>query len=96
MKRFSLSSTLVVILTTALLSIPGAGRYTGLPSLISIVQADISLAQAVDLVKQKSEGRILSSRKLNAAGGKIYLIKVLLPSGQVTTYRVSAVDGSIQ
>lgn len=89
-------SSLLLLFAASLLSLPDIGRLGPLSHLVESAYADISLAQAVELVKEKTGGRVLSSRELNAAAGKVFLVKVLLPSGQVTTYRVSAADGSIQ
>lgn len=61
---------------------------------IQLAAAEISISQAVDIVRQKTGGHILSAKRVNAAE-PIYVIKVLLPSGQVKSYRVSAKSGKI-
>lgn len=88
-------TSLSLIVALSVFSTPYAGQHVWLPVLIQAAQADVSLAQAVKRVKQKTGGRVLSARELNTSGGKTYLIKVLLPSGQVKTFRVRAVDGSM-
>jgi len=52
----------------------------------------VSLAQAVEKVRRKTGGRILSATKKN--NGSTYVIKVLMPDGQVRTFRVDAATGT--
>jgi len=59
-----------------------------------VAQAEITLSEAINIVRQQTGGHILSAKKVNTAE-PIYLIKVLLPSGQVKSYRVSASTGKI-
>jgi len=61
---------------------------------ILVAEADISMSQAVDIVRQETGGHILSAKLVNSAD-PVYVIKVLLPSGQVKSYRVSAKTGKI-
>lgn len=56
---------------------------------------EITLDQAVNMIRQQTRGRILSARKHNAAE-PIYIIKVLLPTGQIKVFRVSAETGEIR
>lgn len=49
-----------------------------------------SLESAVQSIKQKTGGRILSTKTTNKNGLRTYKIKVLLPSGKVQTFKVSA------
>lgn len=49
-----------------------------------------SLDSAVQTIKKKTGGRILSAKTVDKNGHRIYKIKVLLPSGKVQTFRVSA------
>jgi len=87
---------LILFLVVSPFSMSATNFQASLPFLIRTAHADISLAQAVDLVKRESGGRVLSSKQVNTAKGQLYLIKVLLPTGQVRTYRVSVADGSLQ
>ena len=48
------------------------------------------LDSAVETIKQKTEGRILSTKTVIINGSRVYKIKVLLPSGKVKTFSVSA------
>ena len=41
-------------------------------------------------IKKKTGGRILSAKTVKKNGQRIYKIKVLLPSGKVQTFRVTA------
>ena len=63
-------------------------------SSLLLAEADISMSQAVDIVRQETGGHILSAKKVNSAD-PVYVIKVLLPSGQVKSYRVSVKTGKI-
>ncbi|MGW8246909.1 MAG: PepSY domain-containing protein [Acidiferrobacterales bacterium] len=76
-----------------LLSIPMLAQPAAAAS-FQLAAAEISISQAVDIVRQKTGGHILSAKRVNAAE-PIYVIKVLLPSGQVKSYRVSVKTGKI-
>lgn len=52
--------------------------------------ADQSLNAAVQSIKQRTGGRILSTRTVTKNGQRVYKIKVLLPSGRVQTFTVNA------
>ena len=49
-----------------------------------------NLDSAVQSIKQKTGGRILSAKTTTKNGQRIHKIKVLLPSGKVQTFKVSA------
>jgi len=49
-----------------------------------------SLDSAVNSVKQKTGGRILSAKTSQKNGRRVYKIKVLLPSGKVQTFTINA------
>lgn len=49
-----------------------------------------SLSEAAESVKQRTGGRILSTKTTQSGGQRVYKIKVLLPSGKVQTFTVSA------
>jgi hypothetical protein len=63
-------------------------------SSILLAEAEISISQAVDIVRQATGGHILSAKRVNSAD-PVYVVKVLLPSGQVKSYRVSVKTGKI-
>ncbi len=48
------------------------------------------LNRAVKSIKKKTGGRILSAKTVTKNGQQIYKIKVLLPSGKVQTFRITA------
>jgi uncharacterized membrane protein YkoI len=56
---------------------------------------EITLDQAVNKVRRETGGHILSARRHNGAE-PIYIIKVLLRSGQVKVFRVNAQTGEIR
>ena len=64
----------------------------------SIVFSEIQLAQVQDKslnstvrsIKQRTGGRILSTKTINKNGQTFYKIKVLLPSARVQTFTVKA------
>ena len=49
-----------------------------------------NLNSAVKSIKKKTGGRILSAKTVKKNGQQIYKIKVLLPSGKVQTFSVTA------
>ena len=60
-------------------------------SKIQIAQAgDKNLKSAVKSIKQRTGGRILSTKTVNKKGQIVYKIKVLLPSGRVKTFIIKA------
>lgn len=60
-------------------------------SKIQLAQAENqNLSSAVQSIKQRTGGRILSTKTVNKKGQPFYKIKVLLPSGRVQTFTVKA------
>lgn len=49
-----------------------------------------SLNSAIKSIKQKTGGRILTTKTISKNGQRIYKIKVLLPSGKVKIFKVAA------
>lgn len=49
-----------------------------------------SLSKAAQSIKQQTGGTILSTKTVNKNGQRVHKIKVLLPSGKVQTFTVSA------
>ena len=60
------------------------------PATMLLAEAGTSLKQAIRSLKQKTGGRILSARTVSEKGKRIHKIKVLLPSGKVRVFKVSA------
>jgi len=67
---------ITLFLSTTLLSLP---TYAGQ-----------SLSEAAESVKQRTGGRILSTKTSQSGGQRVYKIKVLLPSGKVQTFTIDA------
>lgn len=88
--------TLPIALTFALI-------LTGLPAAsaspaampILLARSGITLDQAVSKVRAKTGGRILSAKKVDNAQ-VVYVIKVLMTTGQVKVFRVNAETGKIR
>ena len=60
-------------------------------SKIQLAQAqNKNLSSTVRSIKQRTGGRILSTKTINKNGQTFYKIKVLLPSGRVQTFTVKA------
>jgi uncharacterized membrane protein YkoI len=53
-------------------------------------QPGLTLDQAVRKVQRETGGRILAADAVLSAGGPVYRIKVLLPSGRVKVIQVDA------
>jgi len=91
---FNLRKSVLVFLAIACLApAPLLAQPANATSLL-IAEADISISQAIDIVRQATGGHVLSAKKVNSAE-PVYVIKVLLPSGQVKSYRVSVKTGKI-
>lgn len=87
--KYSLLSALFFIVTTFISPLSHAAA---LPShgTILLAESGQSLDNAVQSVKQKTGGRILSTKTVNQNGKRVHKIKVLLPSGKVQVFRVTA------
>jgi len=59
-------------------------------SYIQLANNDEGLENAVQAIKKKTEGRILSAKTVDKEDSRIYKIKVLLPSGKIKTFHVPA------
>ena len=57
---------------------------------IQLAQNNQSLDTAVQSIKQKTGGRILSAKTVTKNGQRVHKIKVLLPSGKVQVFKVTA------
>jgi len=94
------SSALVVVPLSIVCSIlilstsPSPANAAGFDRVI-YAQNEITLDQAVNMIRQQTGGRILSARRHNAAE-PVYIIKVLLTTGQIKVYRVSVETGEIK
>ena len=73
-------------------------KYTFLPIALFLAitlvsspsYAGQSLNDAAQSVKERTGGRILSTKTVQSNGQRVYKIKVLLPSGKVQTFTVNA------
>lgn len=59
-------------------------------SYIQLAQNDQGLNSAAQSIKEKTGGRILSTKTVTKKGQRIHKIKVLLPSGKVRVFSVNA------
>lgn len=57
---------------------------------IQLAQNNQSLDTAVQSIKQKTGGRILSAKTVTINGQRVHKIKVLLPSGKVQVFKITA------
>ena len=57
---------------------------------IQLAQNNQSLDTAVQSIKQKTGGRILSAKTVTKNGQRVHKIKVLLPSGKVQVFKITA------
>jgi len=90
LKKFTLTTLSCIFLA----SMPFTPTLAA-PSQVMVAEADISLSDAVQIVREKTGGHVLSAKKVNSAE-PVYVIKVLLPTGQVKSFRVSVATGQIQ
>lgn len=58
-----------------------------------LARAELSMDQAVAQVKRSTGGRVISSRRDQRGGKKVYVIRVLLPGGRVKDVVVNAGGG---
>lgn len=67
-----------------------ASLILAISTLYSPAYAGQSLNDAAQSVKQRTGGRILSTKTVQSGSQRVHKIKVLLPSGKVQTFTVSA------
>ena len=60
------------------------------PWLLSAERAYISKAQAIDIARQRSNGKILSAKLVQREQHAFYKIKVLTDQGRIKTLRINA------
>ena len=73
-------------------------KYTFLPITLFLAAALLSspsyagqsLNEAAQSVKERTGGRILSTKTVQSGGQRVYKIKVLLPSGKIQTFTINA------
>lgn len=53
----------------------------------------LTLDEATRRVRRETQGRVLSVRTVSRGGVRIYVIKVLMPSGRVRIVRIDAASG---
>ena len=92
--KFSIFSAMALILAVLVSPVthsePHANALFSPPYLQFAQNNNQSLNSAVQAIKQQTGGRILSAKTVKKNGQRIYKIKVLLPSGKVQTFKVSA------
>lgn len=81
---------LLIILTfCAVLAAPAAAQEFDIDRLIEVAQNDgMSLSQAVESVRRKTGGRIISAETKRNGGREVHHIKVLTEDGKVRTHKV--------
>ena len=77
---------IMIFVLTVLLSSPSYAQ----PHFLLAQSGSQTLNDATQSIKQKTGGRILSTKTVKSNGQTIYKIKVLLPSGKIQTFKVSA------
>jgi len=83
--------TITLFLFAGLFNSPSYASQSTIFSYIQLAQSNQqSLNAATQSIKQKTGGRILSAKTVYKNGLAIYKIKVLLPSGKVQTFKISA------
>jgi len=87
--KYSLLPALFLIIVAVISPLNQASAQPS-HSYIQLAQSSQSLDKAVQSVKQKTGGRILSTKTVTKNGKRVHKIKVLLPSGKVQVFRVNA------
>lgn len=79
-----------IFIVVAFIAPPGQASAQPSPGYIQLAKNGQSLDSAVQSIKQKTGGRILSTKTVKRNGKRVYKIKVLLPSGKVQVFHVNA------
>ena len=91
--KYTILSAMLFIFTGLASSVSQANpqSHSPLSSPFLLAQSNHqSLNSAVQTIKQRTGGRILSAKTVVKNGQRVYKIKVLLPSGKVQTFRINA------
>lgn len=83
--RFLLTILVFCLLATA----PVAAQDFNIEQLLQIAQKDgMSLSEAVESVRAKTDGRIISAETKRKNGAEVHHIKVLTKDGKVKTHKI--------
>jgi len=74
----------------------GAQQDTGAPAIIRLAKGEMSLDQAVAMVRKRFGGKVISAETVSDGGKTTYVIKLLSDEGRVRTVRVDAESGKIR
>ena len=88
--KHTILPALFFILVAFVSSAAQAETFNSYPKILIAQNNTQSLDQAVNSIKQRTGGRILSAKTTQKNGRRVYKIKVLLPSGKVQTFKVKA------
>ena len=64
-------------------------QYQGEQSYSTVQQGGMTLSQAIESVRRKTNGRVVSAETRVQGGREVHYIKVLTKDGKVKTHRVS-------
>lgn len=88
--KYSTLPAIIFILIAPFSSVNQASENFSYPLVQFAQNTNQDLNSAIKSIKQKTGGRILSSKKIIKNGHKIFKIKVLLPSGKVQIFTITA------
>lgn len=88
--KYSILSAMLFILAGLSSSMSQANPLLSSPYIQLAQNNNQSLDSAVQTIKQKTGGRILSAKTVVKNGQRVHKIKVLLPSGKVQTFKINA------
>ena len=87
--KYSILPAIIFIITAPFGLANQASENHSYPLVQFAQNTNQDLNSAIKSIKQKTGGRILSSKTLRRNGHKIFKIKVLLPSGKVQTFTIT-------
>lgn len=80
---------LILLLNSVLATMPAMAQEFSPGQAFQIVQKDgMSLSEAIESVRRKTDGRIVSAVTKTSGGREVHHIKVLTKDGKVKTHKV--------
>ncbi len=81
---------MLIVLASLLSTSIFAQASVAVPHIQLAQKSHPDLNSAIQSVKQRTKGKVLSAKTVTIKGQTVYKIKVLLPSGKVQTFKIAA------
>lgn len=96
MHLFLIRFCLAVLLLCLPLSAATLSQQWQAAGAVQVADIELSLDEAVEMVRRKTGGRVLSADRVERDGRTWYRIRVLVAEGKVRVYRVDPATGRMR